>query len=717
MMLQYNQIKQRHKDAILFFRLGDFYEMFEDDAREVSSLLDLTLTQRNGVPMCGLPYHAASNYIARLVKAGKKIAVCEQTFLAKPGKGIATREIVEIITPGTLVDEGLLERAQNNYLVAFSRVKDDIAFAYIDLSTAEFAATHFPYQGCEERLKRELYRLDPREMIVEESLFESDALVRRLIAERDELVINRYPLWSFDLDSNYERLCRSFGVVNLKGFGLESGSPEIAALGIIISYIEETAKNMLAHIRDLKLYSDNSFVILDEATQKNLELVRNLQDGSKRFTLIEVLNHTKTAMGARLLHSWILHPLLDTARIAGRQEAVTFFYKNQLLLSRVRELLAKTLDIERLAARVAMDRAHPKDLVSIRHSLSACFDIGKLTAQHTLPALLNGLGGEEIVIHEQLADLISRSIMDEPSILLSDGNIIRAGYHGELDRLREIRDNAQGVLDKYLLEEKAKTGISSLKLRSNRIIGYYFEVTKANLHLIPEHFMRRQSLVGGERFTTQSLIDRETEIADASDRIVELERDLFIVVRDEVKEKTQALQNMGRLIAILDVLQSFAYAATLYGYTCPKVENHSRITIRDGRHPVVEAHLPGGTFVPNSVVLDPAGRPFIILTGPNMAGKSTFLRQVALITLLAQIGSYVPALSAEIGAVDKIFCRVGASDNLARGESTFLIEMNETANILRQATGKSLIIMDEVGGNTLYSGPDRGQDDFCHALP
>jgi DNA mismatch repair protein MutS len=700
MMIQYKKIKEQHKDAVLFFRLGDFYEMFEDDAREISSLLDLTLTQRNGVPMCGIPYHAGAGYIARLIKAGKKIAVCEQTSVPRPGKGIVTREIVEIITPGTLVDESLLDRTHNNYLVALARVRESIALASIDLSTADFAATRFPYDRAEEPLKRELYRLDPKEIIVEESLLASDPLVGRLLGERDNLVINRYPSWSFDLDANYERLKRNLGVTNLRGFGLGNEAPEVAAAGIILSYVEDTAKTLLPHIRDLRVYAENSFLLLDESTQKNLELVKNLQDGSRRFTLLEVLNHTKTAMGARRLHSWILTPLLDVAAIRERQESVAFFHKHQLVLSKVRELLGRTLDMERLGTRVAMDRAHAKDLVSLAQSLDSFFEVAAALAGTELPPLLARLAGKDRRPLAEAAALIRRAILDEPSLLLTEGELIRPGYDAELDRLREIRDHTQEVLERSLAAEKEKTGIASLKLRYNRIIGYYYEVTKANRELVPDYFIRRQSLVGGERFTTQELIDREEEMNDAAQKIVDIERELFLKVRAAVKAVTAALMEAAREAAVLDVLQSFAYAATLYGYTCPRVENHQRLEIREGRHPVVEANLPGGAFVPNTVSLDTQKRSFIILTGPNMAGKSTYLRQTALITLLAQIGSFVPAESAEIGVVDKIFCRVGASDNLARGESTFLIEMNETAHILRQATERSLIVMDEVGRGT-----------------
>ncbi len=701
-MAQYIQFKEKHKDAVLFFRLGDFYEMFEEDAREVSSLLDLTLTQRNGVPMCGIPYHAGPGYIARLIRLGRKVAVCEQTALAKPGKGIATREIVEIVTPGTLVDEGMLDRSHNNFLVALARVRDRIALAALDLSTAEFIATSFAAGAGEELLKREFYRLDPQEIIVEETLLAEDPTVGRLLGERDHLVVNRYPLWSFDLEANHERLTRTLGVANLKGFGLGPRSPEVAAAGVILGYIEDTAKSMLSHVRDIRVYTEGSALLLDESTQKNLELVRNLQDGSRRFTLLEVLQHTKTAMGTRRLSSWILNPLLDAAAIRDRQETVAFFHSRQLVLSGVRELLSRTLDLERLATRVAMDRAHAKDLVSLSLSLDSFFAVAEAVKTQTkdLPAILKKLTEDDHQELRTIADLIKRAVMAEPSSLLTEGNLIREGYDAELDRLRGVRDHTRETLEGLLAGEKARTGINSLKLRYNRIIGYYYEVTKANQHLVPEHFIRRQSLVGGERFTTRELIDREEEFNNAAEKIIDLERELFIKVRERAKTVIGRVLDAARTVAVVDVLQAFAYAATLYGYCRPEVGDHERLVIREGRHPVVEANLPGGAFVPNSISLDTQKRSFVVLTGPNMAGKSTYLRQTALITLMAQIGSFVPAESAEIGVVDKIFCRVGASDNLARGESTFLIEMNETANILRQATPKSLIIMDEVGRGT-----------------
>ena len=704
MMAQYRRIKDEFADSIVFFRLGDFYEMFDGDAREASSLLDLTLTQRAGVPMCGIPYHAATSYISRLLGAGKKVAICEQ--LTQPGgRGLVTREVVEVVTPGTVLDESYLSQHANNYLLSVGKVGDTLALAYADVSTGEFRATSFPFTDRAEMLKRELHRIDPREALTQESLLVDDPVTRALLGEREGLLVNRYPDWSFDPESCTRRLERQFGVANLKGFGLSDGAPEIVAAGVLLEYLGQTAKRSLGHVSTIGLYADRSYVELDEATQRNLELLANLQDGSRKYTLLEVLDQSRTSPGARMLRRWLLTPLKDREAIERRLSAVDFLYRDQVLLSRLRETLGGVLDLERLTARVAMERAHAKDLLAVKSTLKSVMAVEALLTREARPESSPGhslavLISEHLEEMGELADLLERAISEEPSILLTEGNLIRRGYDAELDRLHGLKENARGILEKYLAEEKDRTGIGSLKLRFNRIIGYYFEVTKSNLHLVPSSFIRRQSLVGGERFTTDRLADLESEINDASERIVEIERTLFLEVRARVKEAVPWLMKICAAISELDVFQAFAFAATVRGYVRPRVTPGTELSIRDGRHPVVEAHLPGGAFIPNSLECPGTGRFFVILTGPNMAGKSTFLRQVALITLMAQIGSFVPAASAEIGIVDRVFCRVGAADNLARGESTFLVEMNETAHILRTATRHSLVIMDEIGRGT-----------------
>lgn len=700
MMAQYRSIKERFADSILFFRLGDFYEMFDRDAVEASSLLDLTLTQRAGVPMCGVPYHAAATYISRLLAAGRKVAICEQT--TGPGKGLMSRDVQEVITPGTVLDDGLLLRASNNYIVAIARAGDAISLAYADVSTGELAATSFPFASRQEILKRELHRLEPREAITQESLLMEDQILRDLLGEREGLLVNRLPDWSFDAEAGRRRLERQLGVANLKGYGLGPDSPEVISAGVLLEYLGESAKRSLDHMSTLTVYADRTFVELDEASQRNLELVANLQDGSRKFSLLSVLDQTRTSPGARRLRRWILTPLKDADQIQRRLAAVESLYHDQVLLSKLRGMLGSVLDMERLTARVAMDKAHAKDLLAIASSLTAVIDVGALLVAADRQSLANTLLTRRKEMQD-LADLLTRAICDEPAITLNEGNLIRGGFDAELDRLHSLKDNAREILEKYLEEERTGTGIGSLKLRYNRIIGYSFEVTKSNLPLVPPHFIRRQSLVGGERFTTDRLADLESEINDASERMVEIERTIFLSVRSQVKKAVPWLLDVCEAVSDLDVFQSLAFAATVHGYVKPVVTGDTALVIKDGRHPVVEAHLPGGGFIPNSLELPAGGRSFVILTGPNMAGKSTFLRQVALITLMAHMGSFVPAADARIGLVDSIFCRVGASDNLARGESTFLVEMNETAHILRAATDRSLLIMDEIGRGTSTS--------------
>jgi len=700
MMIQYKKIKERYRDAILFFRLGDFYEMFREDAKEASALLDLTLTKRNGVPMCGIPYHASKNYISRLLRAGKKVAVCEQISLPKPGKGIAKREVVEVITPGTIIDEQLLERNSNNYLVSVGKYRDKLAIAYVDLSTAEFTAASFTWDEKKEYLKAELNRLQPKEIIIQESLLENDGDIKKILYERDSLVVNRYPDWSFDMEICRERLKRQLGAVNLKGYGLSDYSPEIVSAGTILEYLFDTAKKILPHIKDFKIYKKNSYLILDESTQKNLELVRNLQDGSRRYTLLEVLSNTKTAMGSRMIRRWILNPIRDKGEIEKRLDGVQFFYKNQLVLSAFRENCSRILDLERLATKIAMEKANAKDMLALKETLEALMkgfnilkDYGEI--RETISYFM-----ANIDLIENLHALLDSSIYEDPPVLINEGNLIKKGYSEELDRLKLVKKDARSILDEYLKEERVKTGIQNLKLRYNRIIGYYFEVTKSNIKLVPNYFIRRQSLVNGERYSTEALIGKELKINSASEKIIELEKDIFLDILAEVKKHISELLKLGSTIAYLDVLQSMAFAATVQGYIRPKITGERELKIINGRHPVVEANLPSGGFVPNSTLMSPKKNYFILLTGPNMAGKSTYLRQVALIVLMAHIGSFVPADEASIGVVDQIFCRVGATDNLARGESTFLVEMSETANILRSATGESLVIMDEVGRGT-----------------
>jgi DNA mismatch repair protein MutS len=704
MMDQYRRIKREHQGEVLFFRLGDFYEMFSDDALEISALLNLTLTSRNGLPMCGIPYHASRSYIARLLKFGKKIAICEQLSEPAKGKGVIARKVIEIITPGTTIDEDYLDKGNSNYLAALAAASRLVSFAYIDLSTGDFFATSFPPEGAAERLRLELERLEIREMVVQESLLEENESIARAVGERGSLVVNRWADWLFDRKRSLEWLEKQFGQSALKGFGLTEQSAEVIAAGALLDYLDGTAKSLIPHVRVLTLYGDTEFVGIDEASQRNLELVRNLRDGEGNFSLLEVMDETCCSMGRRFLKRRILHPLRDQNRINTRLDMVEALYRDQGALSSFRTLLGKCPDLERLCSRLAMDRAHGKDMAAIKNALASFEAIDALVREISLvfeeDNALSSLNREEITALSELRGLLERAVAEDPSILLTEGKLIREGYSKKLDELHQLRDNGRRLLETYLEEERLKTGIPSLKIRYNRLIGYFFEVTKVHLSKVPSHFIRRQGIVGGERYTTERLASLESDINGASDKVVELERELFLEIRNRAKALIPELSVAARRIAVLDVAQSLACAATVHGWVRPVVSGKNSIRIMEGRHPVVEAHLNRGEFIPNDTFLDGDEVSFALITGPNMAGKSTYLRQTALITIMAQTGSFVPAREAEIGIVDRIYCRVGASDNLARGESTFLVEMNETAYILHTATCRSLVIMDEVGRGT-----------------
>lgn len=706
MMIQYLQIKEQYRDAVLFFRLGDFYEMFNEDAIEISRLLNLTLTQRAGNPMCGIPYHASKIYIARLLRAGKKIAICEQISIPGPGKGLAERKVVEVITPGTAIDDEYLDKTANNYLASVSVSARSgstyFGFAYVDVTTGEFAATSFPAEECVDRFRKEIGRLQPREILVQQSVFSGYPEIKDILDEYPYLVQNRYPDWSFNSAAAFKRLCSAFHTESLQAFSLDETSVELPPAALLLEYLEYTAGSSISHIGGLRIYTESEFVSIDDSTRKNLELMQNLRDGGSAFTLFEVLNQTRTAMGARLLRNWLHHPLTDRISIEKRLSSVDCLYRSQKDLSRSREHLASILDIERLAGRVAMDRAHGKDLIALKQSLEAFLRLNAVACGKG--RIESTLTDSHLSCAQTVFSLIDSSINADCPVLLSEGGVIKDGWSPRLDELRSLRDNSNGVLEEYLISEREQTGIQSLKIRYNRMIGYFLEVTKGNLPAVPSHFIRRRSLANGDRFTTDRLVELETELNGVHANIIECEQELFKDIRKQIFTHIQSLTLISQEIARIDVFQSFAQAATIYAWNCPTFTDTGTLHIVEGRHPVVEAHLPPGEFVPNSITLssgnDTSKASFALITGPNMAGKSTFLRQTALITVLSQIGSFVPAAAAELTPVDRVFCRVGASDNLARGESTFLVEMTETARILRSATKNSLVIMDEVGRGT-----------------
>ena len=696
MMAQYLSIKEQHKSEVVFFRLGDFYEMFNEDAIEVSRLLNLTLTHRGSQPMCGIPYHASKIYIARLLRLGKKIVICEQVGeIPKGGKGIADRKVVEIITPGTAVETEYLEGNKANYLAALSIHKGRVGFAFIDVTTSSFRATSWAANKMLENFSKELNRASPREFLLPLSL-KNNSDIQSVLQSHTNIAVSYYPDWDFSLENSYKKLTKQFNTVTLKSFDLEETDAEIVPAGFLIDYLEKTTNAKIPHINSIKKYSDNEFLMMDDSSRRNLELTENMRDGTSDYSLLECVNFSKTAMGFRLLRNWILFPLTNLKQIEDRQNRITTFYKDRTLLEKVRADLSNILDVERLTGRIAMDKAHPKDIQALRFSLEKWISVKNYLEEFDFSFISSDYS-------KKIIDLVKNSILEDPSTSLTEGGIIKEGWSEELDHWRNIHNNFNKVLMEYEAEEREKTGINNLKIKYTNASGYFIEVSKGKLSNVPPHFIMRRVLVNGDRYTTERLQSLEMELNESSTKILELERDLFIEVRTSIQQYISYLLQIADEISNTDVISCFAYAAIKHNWVCPTLENSTIFEIKNGRHPVVENHLPTGEFVPNDsyVCSDDENLPsFNLITGPNMAGKSTYLRQNALIALLAQTGSYVPASYARIGIVDRIFCRVGASDNLAKGESTFLIEMIETANILHSATQKSLVIMDEVGRGT-----------------
>ena len=696
MMIQYRGIKEKYKNEVVFFRLGDFYEMFDEDAVEVSRLLNLTLTHRASRPMCGIPYHAAKIYIARLLRLGKKIVICEQVGeIPKGGKGITERKVVEIITPGTAVEAEYLEGNRANYLAALSITKAKAGFAFIDVTTSSFRATSWPASKMAENFGKELNRAAPRELLLPASLKNNEA-IKSVISAYGSISVSYYPDWDFSAELSYKKLTAQFKTANLKAYGLEEDSPEIVPAGFLLDYLEKTTNTVLPHISSIRVYSDSEYLIMDDSSRRNLEVISNMREGGTQFTLLECVDFTKTAMGGRLLRNWLLFPLTNLRQIEDRQTKVASFVENRNLLEKLKTDLGSILDVERLAGRIAMERAHAKDLQALRASLGNWSRIKEYLGQYDF----SFISDENSVT---ICSLIEKAILEDPATSLTEGGIIKAGWSEELDHWRGLHDNFNQILSEYEAEEREKTGISTLRVKYTNAAGYFIEVSKGKLGAVPAHFIMRRALVNGDRYTTERLQQLEAELNESSTKILELERDLFVEIRSSLAKYIPYLLQVADEIANTDAAASFAQAAIEHNWVRPEIEESTHFEIKDGRHPVVENHLPTGEFVPNDALLsagDESIPSFALITGPNMAGKSTYLRQNALIALLAQTGSFVPASRARLGIVDRIFCRVGASDNLAKGESTFLVEMTETANILHAATKKSLVIMDEVGRGT-----------------
>ena len=704
MMRQYLEIKSQYPDAILFFRLGDFYEMFMEDAVTASRVLDITLTSRNKgaaeeVPLCGIPYHSCQPYIARLVENGYKVAVCEQVEDPRAAKGIVKREVVRVVTPGLIVDTDTLQPKENNYLMALVPEEDDRwGIGIIDITTGEFRVTEVESL---ENVRSELASVNPREVLLPEE-GEGGEIRQRLASSLQDRMVNTLPDWALARDRAQGLILQFFASGSLDSFGCAGYPGAIRAAGAILHYLEETQKGTLDHIRALTTYHTRDYMVLDDATRRNLELTATLQ-GGKKGSLLGVLDRTMTAMGGRLLRQWIHHPLVDVERIRRRQQAVTELVDQSLLRNDFRVALDGIYDLERLNGKISMGNANAKDLVALSASLAR------------LPVLIDGLDGlesfflQDLRSHidplEDVKEVIGRAIADDPPFVLREGGLIRDGFDESLDELRQISKEGKGWIARLEAEEKERTGISTLKVRFNKVFGYYIEVSKGQISRVPEDYQRKQTLANAERYITPALKEYEDKVLGAEDRIVELEYDLFQQVRQQVAAQGRRIQQTADALATLDVLCSLADLAHDRRYVAPQVEESLELTIIEGRHPVIEAMNLNEGFVPNDVEMHGDDHQLLIITGPNMAGKSTFMRQVALITLLAQMGSLVPASSARIGVADRIFTRVGASDNLARGQSTFMVEMTETANILNHASRRSLIILDEIGrGTSTFDG-------------
>ena len=719
MIRQYLSIKEKYKDAILFFRLGDFYEMFFDEAVEVSRILNLTLTKRNNVPMCGIPYHAYKVYVARLLRAGKKIAICEQVSNPLPGE-LTKREVIEVISPGLAVEDDFLESGKDNYLLAIYCSKNQIrgtkhqnnydGIAYIDVSSGSFFCTSFLQKDREKELFKELGRISPSEILIPQSLEKNQTIMKRLELEYPQILKNSVPDSSFDGEKAFDKLCHLFATESLKAFGLEKTSPELPAAGIIIEYLEQTSQNLLLHISGITRVLESDFVGIDHSTRKNLELTANLNDNTTNYTLFEVVNSTRTSMGTRLLRRMLQQPIRAKDILNTRLDKITSLIEKQKILNLIRSSLSSVSDVERLTSRIAMQKANARELLSLSKSLSKVKYLHSLILENKLNFF--DLSDNEVKRLNEIYTLLESSINEECPLSITEGSLIKRGFNSEVDRLAMLHENAQSILEKYVIAEREKTGIQNLKIKYNRMIGYFLEVSKSYWDKVPSYFVKKRSISNSDRFSTEELEEIVSKITGAEDALIELEKELFIKIREEVGAEHKLLQKMALEIAELDVFQSLAQVVIANHWVRPEFTDDGTLTIINGRHPVVEAHLPSGEFIPNSVSLSseeckresfelrqklPA---FAIITGPNMAGKSTFLRQTALIVLLAQIGSYVPADKVRLTPVDKIFCRVGASDNLARGESTFLVEMTETSYILQSATSQSLVIMDEVGRGT-----------------
>ena len=704
MMKQYMQTKEEYKDCILFYRLGDFYEMFFDDALTASKELEITLTGKNcgleeRAPMCGIPYHAVDSYLNRLVSKGYKVAICEQVEDPKTAKGIVKREVIRVVTPGTNLDTQGLDETKNNYIMCIVYMADRYGLSIADVTTGEYLVTELDSQT---KLLDELYKFMPSEIVCNEAFYMSgmdlDDLKNLL-----HMAIYSLEAWYFDDALCRETLQEHFKVASFEGIGLSDCECGMIASGALLKYLEETQKNSLSHMSRLTRYATGNYMVLDSATRRNLELVETLREKQKRGSLLWVLDKTKTAMGARTLRKYVEQPLIDKESIVKRLDAVAELKDNAICREEIREYLNPVYDLERLVGKITYQSANPRDLIAFQSSLSMLPSV-KYILKDMESDLLREIY-EELDPLEELCDLVGRAIQEEPPLAMKEGGIIKDGYNDEVDRLRKAKSEGKNWLADLETREREKTGIKNLRIRYNKVFGYYLEVTNSFKELVPDYYTRKQTLANAERYIIPELKELEDTILGAEDKLCALEYELYCEVRNTIAAELTRIQRTAKAVAKLDVIASLALVAERNNYIRPKINEKGVIDIRDGRHPVVEKMIPNDMFIANDTYLDDKKQRISIITGPNMAGKSTYMRQAALIVLMAQLGSFVPASSANIGLVDRIFTRVGASDDLASGQSTFMVEMNEVANILRNATNKSLLILDEIGrGTSTFDG-------------
>lgn len=703
-MKQYVEIKEKYPDCILFYRMGDFYEMFFEDALTAAPILEITLTSRNkskedAVPLCGFPYHAASGYITKLVEKGYKVAVCEQVEDPKNAKGIVRRQVVRVITPGLVMDEENLNASENNYLACISATDHTLGLAFLDLSTGDFQIGEFPSR---DTLLAAISGLEFKELLIKRS-FPDPVLLKMLEANRSAVLLNRIDDDEFEASRVDNVLRRELSAEVLEKSKVMANHAAKTAAAVILAYVNSTQMVRASHLSEIKWYLPQNYLLLDDTARRNLEIFATISDGARAGSLFHLINETLTPMGARRLRWWLSYPLISPANIRDRLAAVAEIKDNHPARSQMRKTLSRIYDLERLAGRVALRVASPRDLIALKLSLGILPELQSMLEDFTAPALV-GIRQEMLDMHK-LVDLLSCAIVADPPARTQEGGFIASGYDEELDRLRSISRDGKKWIAALEAKERQATGISSLKIGFNNIFGYYIEVTKANALLVPDSYVRKQTLVNAERYINQELKEFEQTVLGAEEKIRNREQELFRELGDDLLQYIPGIQHNAFLVADLDAFCALSEVAEKQSYTCPEIDEEDVIDIRDGRHPVVEAALKKEGFVPNDTLMDLQGNRLLVITGPNMAGKSTYIRQVALIVLMAQMGSFVPAAHAHIGVVDKIFTRIGASDSLIKGQSTFMVEMMETAEILSEATSRSLVILDEVGrGTSTFDG-------------